>query len=112
MHEKKNVNVEIGRRIKNAREAAGLTQERFAELVGMGPKNISAIERGVVGISILSLIKFCDVLSVSSDSLLFDASRNADIIRISSKLEGLSEKQLEIVKNIINNVIEAFTAEK
>lgn len=48
MHEKKDLNIEIGKRIKNAREAAGL--------------------------------------------------------------EGLSEKQFEIVKNIINNVLEAFSA--
>ena len=112
MQEKKDMNIEIGRRIKCARETAGLTQERFAELVGMGTKNISAIERGVVGISIQSLTKICDVLSVSSDSLLFDNCKNADVNRLTSKLEGLSEKQFEIVKNIINSVIEAFSAGK
>ena len=109
MHEKKNVNVELGKRIKSAREAAGLTQERFAELVGMGTKNISAIERGVVGISIESLIRICDVLSVSSDSLLFDSNQKADAKHLISRLEGLSENQFEIAKNIINNVIEAFS---
>ena len=109
MHEKKNVNVELGKRIKSAREAAGLTQERFAELVGMGTKNISAIERGIVGISISSLIRICDVLSVSSDSLLFDGCKSAEASRLTSKLEGLSEKQFGIAKNIINNVIEAFS---
>ena len=111
MPEKKNVNISIGRRIKSAREAAGLTQERFAELVGMGTKNISAIERGVVGISIPALIRICDVLSVSSDSLLFDGCRNADVNRLCSRLEGLSEKQFEIVKNILINVMEAFSPE-
>lgn len=31
--EKKDINIEIGRRIKIARETAGLTQDRFAELI-------------------------------------------------------------------------------
>lgn len=38
MLNKKSLNVEIGSRIKEARESAGLTQERFAELIGMGTK--------------------------------------------------------------------------
>lgn len=52
MKEKKEFNIEIGGRVKRAREASGLTQDRFAELIGMGTKNISAIERGTVGISL------------------------------------------------------------
>ena len=31
--EKKPINIEIGQRIKQSREAAGLTQETFAEMV-------------------------------------------------------------------------------
>lgn len=38
MKEKKPINVEIGMRVQQAREAAGLTQERFAELIGLGVK--------------------------------------------------------------------------
>ena len=34
MKEKKPINVEIGTRIQQAREAAGLTQERFADRTG------------------------------------------------------------------------------
>lgn len=72
MKEKKDINVEIGNRIKKAREMAGLTQDRFAELIGMGTKNISAIERGAVGVSLSSIKKICLVLSISSDDLLFE----------------------------------------
>ena len=33
MKEKKDINIKVGERIKNAREKAGLTQEKFAELL-------------------------------------------------------------------------------
>ena len=66
MQEKKQINIEIGARIKEEREKAGLTQERFSELIGLGPKSVSAFERGTVGISFTTLKKICQVLSVSS----------------------------------------------
>ncbi|MDD3231567.1 MAG: helix-turn-helix transcriptional regulator, partial [Oscillospiraceae bacterium] len=71
MKEKKTINMEIGAQIQFAREKAGMTQERFGELVGLGTKSVSAIERGTVGISLSSMKKICQVLAVSSDTLLF-----------------------------------------
>ena len=59
MQGKKQINVEIGARIKEEREKAGLTQERFSELIGLGTKSVSAFERGTVGISFNTLKKIC-----------------------------------------------------
>ena len=36
----------IGKRIKQRREQIGLTQEQFAEKLGVAPNYISTIERG------------------------------------------------------------------
>lgn len=55
MPEKKDLNVLIGTNIRQAREAAGFTQEKFSEMIGIGPKSLSAIERGTVGISLAAL---------------------------------------------------------
>ena len=52
MPEKKDLNVLIGTNIRQAREAAGYTQEKFSEMIGIGPKSLSAIARGTVGISL------------------------------------------------------------
>ena len=49
MDSKKDINISIGGNIKKAREKAGLTQERLSELIGIGPKSLSAVERGTVG---------------------------------------------------------------
>ena len=52
MKEKKTINLEIGQNVKHIRENAGLTQERLAELIGLGVKHLSAIECGAVGVSL------------------------------------------------------------
>lgn len=108
MKAKKEINVEIGGRIKRAREAAGLTQDRFAELIGMGTKNVSALERGMVGISLSSMQRICQVLSISSDSLLFGHQVKNDAQALASRLGRLSPKQFHIVSNIVNQLFEAF----
>ena len=62
MKEKKPINLEIGQNVKQIRENAGLTQERLAELIGLGVKHLSAIECGAVGVSLATLKQFCLVL--------------------------------------------------
>ena len=108
MQDKKELNVEIGVRIKQAREAVGLTQERFAELIGMGTKNVSAIERGTVGVSLAALQKICRVLSVSSDKVLFDGEPENNVQALTSRLERLSPEKFEIAEDILNKLLEAF----
>lgn len=50
--EKKDLNVLIGTNIRQGAGGRGLTQEKFSEMIGIGPKSLSAIERGTVGISL------------------------------------------------------------
>ena len=108
MKEKKNINVEIGIRVKREREKAGLTQSRLAELLDMGTKSISAIERGEAGVSPASLQNICRALSISSDRILFEReAQNASQVLI-ERLERLSPEQIEIASEILNKLIEAF----
>lgn len=86
MQDKKPINLEIGQRIRECREAAGLTQEAFAEMLGLGVKHISAMERGVVGVSLNTLRTVCKVLAVSSDSILFGSSEKNDISPLAERL--------------------------
>ena len=110
VREKKEINVRIGNQIRIARESAGLTQDRFAELVSLATKNVSDIERGVVGISIGTLIRICETLSISSDSILFEEGTGNDAHSISERLSNLPPEQFEIACNIINKLFEAFAS--
>ena len=110
--EKKEIYVEIGRRIKTARESAGLTQERFAELIDMGPKNLSSVERGQVGISIVTLQRICRVLSISADQILFDGENTSAPAELADRLSRLTPEQFEIASDILNKLIEGFALSK
>lgn len=112
MKEKKEINIKIGQQIKLAREAAGLTQEKFAELVSLAPKNVSDIERGVVGISVESLIRICTVLAVSSDTILFGTVHENDVDALAARLKNLPPKQFDITLAIVNQIFQAFVTDQ
>lgn len=93
MQQKKELNIQMGSRIRKARLQAGLTQEAFAELLNLGPKHISAMERGTVGLSMETLQYICQVLHVSADTLLF-----GDIEK--SPADALSDLSGFLLKNL------------
>ena len=94
MRQKKEINIQMGSRIRKARLQAGLTQEAFAELLNLDPKHISAIERGIVGLSMETLQNICQVLHVSADTLLF-----GDIEK--SPADALSDLGGFLLKNLL-----------
>lgn len=106
MRQKKAINVEVGSRIREARETAGLTQERFAELIGISPQNVSCVERGLAGVSLTVLRRMCEILHVSSDSLLMGEYANNKADAIAHRLEKLPPEQFRVVQEVINSVLE------
>lgn len=109
MADKKEINIVIGANIKKARERAGMTQEQLSECIGMGVKNLSAVERGSVGISLTSLKKVCSILHVSSDELIFGNQELNDISAMCSRLERLTPAQFGIVEDVLLKIMDAFT---
>jgi transcriptional regulator with XRE-family HTH domain len=59
----------LGKRIKAARKAAGLSQFQLAQRVGIQQSRISKLEKGQVSLSIEGLAKVARELSVSLDKL-------------------------------------------
>lgn len=70
--------LEIGRRLRRRRENAGYTRERLGELCSLSPRFIANIELGDSTFSLDSLMTICQVLSCSSDHLLFGAETGDD----------------------------------
>lgn len=62
----------IGTRIKAGRVAAGLTQERLAEKVGISSTYLSAIECNVKDPKLATFIKIANAIGASADDLLAD----------------------------------------
>ena len=63
----------LGQKIRAARIAAGLSQERLAEMVGLTSQYISHTEVASTKVSLPSLIKIANALHTSVDRLLSDS---------------------------------------
>ena len=61
---------EIGRNMRAAREAAGLTQQELAARVDSDASRLSRMETGERGLDSILLFDIADALEVSVDSLL------------------------------------------
>ena len=108
MTEKKAENVQIGARVKEAREAAGLTQERLAELVDITAQYLSGVERGAVGLSVPVLQRLCSVLLVSSDYILTGNTETSDVLGVTARLSRLPAEHIRNVENILDRYMEGI----
>lgn len=72
----------LGLRIKEIRKSLNMTQERLAELVGIGTPNISYIENGKFAQSVDTLEKMAKVMNVKPyEFYMFDHLDNIDSIK-------------------------------
>lgn len=62
--------VEIGARIRQARQEKHISQAVLAEMVNVSTSHISDIERGVTNCSLSIFARITEILEVSADSLL------------------------------------------
>ena len=65
-------------RIRKAREDAGYTREKFAELLDVSVSYMAEVERGRTGVSLKTLKAICNLLGLSADYLIFGKERDAD----------------------------------
>ncbi len=112
MDHKKDLNVLVGTNIKREREKAGFTQDQFSELLGIGSKSLSSIERGVVGVSLTTLMKICDILHISANILLYEQNLKNDADSIALQLKLLNDEQFEIASDVMTNLMKAFSQTK
>ncbi len=100
MQGKKPINIRVGGNIQRIREEHHYTQEGLSELIGVTPNHLSAIERGVSGISLELLEKLCQVLSVTADHILFGqmAAAEANGEELLRLLQSISDGQAELAK--------------
>ena len=98
----------IGKRIKQRREKIGLTQEQFAEKLGVAPNYISTIERGASFPRCEKLIAIINGLETSADAIFCDVIDHTTEYRasvLSRKLQTLppadQRRILEIVEFMV-----------
>lgn len=94
--------MEIGKKLKNARIEAGLTQEKAAEKIDVSRQTISNWENEKSYPDIISVIALSDLYSVSLDELLKGDQKMAEHLEESTNVVKSNKKLTEaILLNII-----------
>ncbi|MBE6994437.1 MAG: helix-turn-helix transcriptional regulator [Ruminococcaceae bacterium] len=110
MRQRKEINKRIGANIQFLREDNGYTQDRLSELIGITPNHLSAIERGVSGISLENLQKLSELLGVSIDSIFYGDNRdNNEELTIAKRITNLDSEDRKYVKKVLSTLIEYIT---
>ena len=86
----------LGRRIKELRTKQGLTQEKLAELVGVGERNFSKIECGENFVTASTLSKIISALNIKAKELFdFEHNQNRENLR-QELLKAIAEDEIDI----------------
>lgn len=104
---KKDLNIEIGKRVREARQKAGLSREQLAELAHISTLFVSYIECGQKGMSFETLITFCQILNISADFLLFGSKTDASPHMAQSAhayLDALPSEYLPLAEECLRNL--------
>ena len=100
----------LGKRIKAARENAGMTQEQLADAVNYSVDHMSVVERGVKAPKLEKLVDIANVLHVGTDSLLQDDLDAATLLKSSEISERIQKLSPEGQRKVLN-VLDALIAE-
>lgn len=103
---KKDINVQIGQRVKEARRHKNLTREQLAEMLGISSLFMGYIECGQKGMSLSTLQKLCYTLEVSADYILLGIeSKNTYNSSIYLLLDSLDESYLPFIEKNLKNIV-------
>ena len=91
-------------RIRKAREDAGYTREKFAELLDVSVSYLAEVERGRTNVSVKTLLKICSVLGLSADYVLFGEPRSSDTLLL-EKIHRVDPKYLPLLTDMINHLL-------
>ena len=90
--------MDLGKKIKQLRFKAGLTQEQLAEQLGIGPQAVSKWENAVAMPDITTLPLLAEIFGVSIDDL-FDLSTEQRLNRIENRMDREAELPPDVFRD-------------
>ena len=99
---------EIGRRIKDIRKRKKIPQEKLAEMIGISPNYMSALERGAYNIKLELLVQIIDCLDITADDLFRDVIKNGYMnraSRISDEIESLPIEEQQRIFEVLDALL-------
>ena len=105
--EKEQITKNVGKRIQECRQKAGLTQEQLSEISGISQKHISRIEQGYHDTHFTMIYKIAKALNVPIDTFAMDFEEdnsNIFLSTIQADVENMSKKQLDMLRDSIETI--------
>ena len=99
---------EIGRRIKALRKQKKIPQDELAEMIGISPNHLSALERGAYNIKLDLLVQIMDCLDVTADDLFRDVIKNGYLnhaSRLSDEIALLPEEEQKRIFEVLEVLV-------
>ena len=97
---------EVGRRVRNARDKRGLTQEALATLVSLTRTSITNIEKGRQKLLAHTIMDLAIALKIPPATLLPDNHPTGDDKKLEQLLKERSPKERAWVKSILSSKTE------
>ncbi len=97
--------IEIGERLRQARELAGYSQESLASLLECSPITISRWENGHTPMKVQDIVRIVKLLNVSADYLLGLEDGEMEVQYI---MDGLSQANQEIACDTMRAMVTAM----
>lgn len=101
---KKRINVQIGARVREARERMGLSREELAEFLGISVLFLGYIETGQRGMSTETMVRVCLTLGISADYLLLGTPPNPDNTDAQTILKDLPQQYHPLAAEVLRSL--------
>ena len=102
--------MELGKKIRQLRFKAGLTQEQLADRLGIGPQSVSKWENAVAMPDITTLPLLAEIFGTSIDDL-FDLTSEQRLNRIENRMDAEEELPRDVYREFEEQTDETIEAE-
>ncbi|MBR3060781.1 MAG: helix-turn-helix transcriptional regulator [Oscillospiraceae bacterium] len=95
---------QIGNKLFALRKRAGLTQQELAEAANLSDRTYADIERGETNMRVSTLLKLCEALHITPDTILTDHADEAtpSLDEIIERLQRCSMADLNTALRLLN----------
>lgn len=101
----------MGKRVREHREKLNYTREEFAEKLDISARFVTDIELGKKGMSIDTLIKICELLSVSADYIIWGKGEKSEN-NIAELTACLDEDEIKHAEDLMRTFVKAVSEVK
>jgi len=105
----------IAKKLSTLRKQKGLSQQAFADCIGIHVTQVKRYEAGTALPSLEAIKKMAQALRVTTDSLIFEEDElqpDADLALQFQAINNMSAEQQQIIKQLLEGMIIKYEAER